>query len=253
MEFNMKMSVTCLCFLFFAGNTSADEILLQTGDTQNSIIELYTSQGCSSCPPAEHLLNSYKQKTNVWRQYIPMAFHVDYWDYIGWKDQFAKPAYGKRQRQYANLQRRTTVYTPAFFVNGKSWRPGLFSKKLPEQTKKTGKLKLAVNKKTISASFVPLNTIKQPLHLNLALLGMGYKTNIKAGENAGRLSRHEFVVLKHLKYIDNKKRWKIAWPYGTETPAAQYALAAWVSAVDDPTPIQATGSYLPDAFINAKK
>lgn len=247
----MKTHGLSLYLLLISSSIAAEDILLQTSDTQNTIIELYTSQGCNSCPPAEHLLNSYKQKTNVWRQFIPMAFHVDYWDYLGWKDKFAKPAFGIRQRKYANLQRRSTVYTPAFFVNGKNWRPGLFNKGLPEHTnKKTGKLKLHINKKTISASFMPFKPDKQRLHLNLALLGMGFTTNIKTGENAGRLSPHEFVVLNHQEYPDQNKRWNIAWPFNNPASATQYALAAWVSTVDNLTPIQATGNYLPDGFID---
>jgi hypothetical protein len=246
----MKITITSLCLLFFSANIVAEDIVLQTGDTQNNIIELYTSQGCSSCPPAESLLNSYKQKTSVWRKYIPMAFHVDYWDYLGWKDKFAQPAFGVRQRAYAKLQRRSTVYTPAFFVNGKSWRPGLLSRNIPESTgNKTGKLKLRVNQKVINASFIPHTPVKQPLYLNLALLGMGFTTNIKAGENAGRLSRHEFVVIKYQRYRDENKRWQITWPFTEAASASQYALAAWVSTTDNPTPIQATGSYLPEGFI----
>lgn len=246
----MKITLGSLCILLLPGSVAANDILLQTGDTQNSIIELYTSQGCNSCPPAEHLLNSYKQKTSTWRQYIPLAFHVDYWDYLGWKDRFAQSAFGVRQRTYAKLQRRSTVYTPAFFVNGKNWRPGFLNRNLPEPSnRKTGKLKVHVNNNLISASFTPHIPVKQPLQLNLALLGMGFTTNIQAGENAGRLSHHEFVVLKHHHYPGKNKRWKIDWPFAQHAIAPQYALAAWVSTSDNPTPLQATGSYLPAGFI----
>lgn len=250
----MKKTITGLFLVFFAHTALAQDLLLQTGDRQNSIIELFTSQGCNSCPPAEHLLNSYKQETRVWRNVIPMAFHVDYWDYLGWKDRFAQAAFGTRQRQYARLQRRTTVYTPAFFVNGKSWRPGLFNKNIPDTvTNRTGKLKVRINLQRVLATFAPLNNTGQPTYLNLALLGMGLTTQIQSGENAGRLSHHEFVVLEHKKYNSKNNRWNIDWPFTHTRKAPQYAIAAWITIGDDPTPVQATGSYLPVELTGDKK
>ncbi|MEJ2140986.1 MAG: DUF1223 domain-containing protein [Gammaproteobacteria bacterium] len=250
----MKKHITGLFLVMITHTAVAQDILLQTGDIQNSIIELYTSQGCNSCPPAEHLLNSYKQKTNLWRNVIPMAFHVDYWDYLGWKDRFAQATFGTRQRQYASMQHRATVYTPAFIVNGKNWRPGLFSNTPPVNTNNiTGKLKVRINQQIIRASFLPIQTINQPLYLNLALLGMGLKTQIKAGENAGRLSRHEFVVLQHKRFIGQSTRWKINWPFNNFHQAPQYAMAAWITIGDSLTPLQASGTYLPGDFIQNKK
>lgn len=246
----MKIHAFALLSMLTYSVAHGNEIILQTGDTQNTIIELYTSEGCNSCPPAEHLLNTYKEKTNTWHNIIPIAFHVDYWDYLGWKDKFAQAAFGTRQRHYAQIQRRTTVYTPAFFVNGKNWRPGFFYKGLPEQShEKVGKLKVRINQHKLQAFFEPVTSITQPLHLNIALLGMGLKTQIKAGENKGRLSHHEFVVLHHQQHTSKNKRWSISLPQRTNIKAPQYALAAWISTESNPTPIQATGTYLPSGFI----
>lgn len=249
----MKNYLVCLFFIIFTHSAVAQDILLQTRDVQNSIIELYTSQGCNSCPPAEHLLNSYKQETRVWRNIVPLAFHVDYWDYLGWKDRFAQPVFAARQRKYARQQHRSTVFTPAFFVNGKSWRPGLFSNTPPLIMKnKTGKLKLHLDNQNIQASFHPVQVVDQPYHLNIVLLGMGLTTQIKAGENAGRLSHHEFVVLKHKTFTSQNRRWHIAWPFKNYPEAPQYAIAAWVNIGDNLAPVQATGSYLPGSFLNEK-
>ena len=135
-------------------------------------------------------------------------------------------------------------------MNGQSWRPGFFYKGLPKQSKhRVGQLKVQLDANTINASFNPLNNKQQPLQLNVALLGMGFKTNIKAGENEGRYSQHEFVVLKHQTFDDNNGRWNINWSATSRVKANQYAVAIWVNSRDNLTPIQATGTYLPTGFI----
>lgn len=83
---------------------------------QNSpvVIELYTSQGCASCPPADELLNELAEHDGV----LPLALHVDYWDYIGWADTFGKPAFSERQKSYARKMGRKSVYTPQMVIGG---------------------------------------------------------------------------------------------------------------------------------------
>ncbi len=88
--------------------------LAQSGNGNPVVVELYTSQGCSSCPPADKILTGLATREDV----IALALHVDYWDYIGWKDSFADPAYSKRQRAYARHAGARTVYTPQMIVGG---------------------------------------------------------------------------------------------------------------------------------------
>ncbi|HQY42897.1 MAG TPA: DUF1223 domain-containing protein [Paracoccaceae bacterium] len=83
-------------------------------DVRPTVIELYTSQGCSSCPPADALLMELATRDDV----VALALHVDYWDYIGWKDTFADPIYSKRQKAYARARGEKMVYTPQIVVNG---------------------------------------------------------------------------------------------------------------------------------------
>lgn len=83
---------------------------------QPVVVELYTSQGCSSCPPADAILSELKDRKDV----IAIALHVDYWDYIGWKDEFGNPAHAKRQRAYASKAGRRSIYTPEMVVQGQT-------------------------------------------------------------------------------------------------------------------------------------
>ncbi len=81
---------------------------------QPVVVELFTSQGCSYCPPADAYLNELAKQPNV----IALAWHVDYWDYIGWKDSFANPTFTERQRAYAHAQKQRMIYTPQLIING---------------------------------------------------------------------------------------------------------------------------------------
>ena len=78
------------------------------------VVELFTSQGCSSCPPADKILADFTNRNGV----ITLAWHVDYWDYLGWKDTFSSNAFTKRQRNYSNSLGTSSVYTPQIIVNG---------------------------------------------------------------------------------------------------------------------------------------
>lgn len=92
------------------------------------VVELFTSQGCSSCPPADKMLHALAKRDDV----IALALHVDYWDYIGWKDQFAQTKFTKRQRNYAALGNRRSIYTPQMIVNGVTSVVGAKAMKLSE-------------------------------------------------------------------------------------------------------------------------
>jgi len=246
---NLKSFVLFIFTLMLSAIAIADNALLTSPVNQTVLIELYTSEGCSSCPPAEKHLNSYTDNPDLWKSYIPLAFHVDYWDYIGWKDRFASPEYGTRQRQYARMHRASSVYTPAFFVNGKNWRPGLFSGKHPDKnTRPVGTLELQLENNRIITTFKPVHDISGKLELNIAILGMGIASSIEAGENSGRQSRHDFVVLAHKQYTANATTWDTTWPDYDLAGSKQVALVAWVSQPGDPSPIQAVGGYIPSQF-----
>ncbi len=237
-------SLAALLFLLSA-QTFAEKIQFESGVARTTLIELYTSEGCSSCPPAEAWLNAYTERETLWTQVVPVAFHVDYWNYLGWTDPFAQPAHAQRQKRYAQLHRASTVYTPAFFVNGSGWRPGVFSQAPPRAGQPVGNLRVVVDGTQVEADFDPVAPMPNDVRLHIAVLGMGLTSVITAGENRGRQSRHEFVVLVHRESLADGRSWRLQLPSLTGVSPSHYALAAWLSAGDDPTPLQAVGGYLP--------
>jgi hypothetical protein len=244
----MKIKISQLLYLLFIlSNVSvyAEEITFSSGRQQAVLIELYTSEGCSSCPPAEEYLNGLKQHQDLWHVYVPVAFHVDYWDYLGWQDPYAHALHAKRQSWYAQQRNLRTVYTPAFVINGKAWRPGWFNQELPKYDNRGGQLKVTVNGKQLTASYMPVPPPVGEFTLNIAVLGMGMVSQIKAGENTGRTARHEFVVIGYKTSSSDNGHWAISLPVLHFTAARQYAVAVWVNSSNDPTPLQVVGGELP--------
>src|SRR5262249_27401056 len=106
-------------------------ISFQSSEVQTALVELYTSEGCSSCPPAEAWLSRLKDDSALWKNFVPVAFHVDYWDYLGWRDPWAATSFSERQRSYADSWSAVSVYTPGFVLNGKEWRDSSGHKTFP--------------------------------------------------------------------------------------------------------------------------
>lgn len=242
---NDMLKKIIILYLFSFNSLMADNTTsfkFESGIEKNTLIELYTSEGCSSCPPAEAYLNRLKNNNKLWSKYIPIALHVDYWDYIGWKDPYATKENGQRQSRYASLKRASTVYTPAFMVNGSSWRRGIFSNSLPNESSIVGNLVVNINGHEVKASYK--NKINTPLKLNVAILGMDLTSVIEQGENAGRTAKHEFVVVGFNSSNSSNLSWNMELPKLNYTKSKKYALAVWVSEVNNPTPLQAVGGYL---------
>ena len=103
---------------------SGAQFEFQSGEKQVPLVELYTSEGCSSCPPAEAWMGRLKDAPDLWKGFVPVAFHVDYWNSLGWKDRWSSPEFTERQRAYAEAWKSESVYTPCFVVNGKEAATG---------------------------------------------------------------------------------------------------------------------------------
>ena len=228
--------------LLVSTTTSAGDLVLNSGTRQVTLLELYTSQGCSSCPPAERWLNEYFDDEDLWATVVPVAFHVDYWDYIGWKDTYATPEYGERQRDYARAGKARTVYTPGLFANGREWRGWTLRLNPRASDREPGYLSVVIAVRRLLATF---EDTAAPLVLHVALLCYGIETRVERGENRKRTLAQDFVVLAHATHASLTGRWEVPVPESAHTGASHYGIAVWVSEPGNPAPLQAVGGWLP--------
>jgi hypothetical protein len=166
---------------------------VNSGPTITPVVELYTSEGCSSCPPADKWASSLKGSGAV-----VQAFHVGYWDYIGWVDRFAAPAYTNRQRDVAARNNLRSIYTPQAVLNGKDW-PNWHNR--GDQPKATEPAKASIALKQLGtdqfeASVMPLPALQNASTWSAywTITEHGHNSKVQAGENAGEFLKHDFVV-----------------------------------------------------------
>jgi hypothetical protein len=248
-HFNRAAGTVLSLFLsLFTSAGLAGSLSVTSPQYQVGLLELFTSEGCSSCPPADRWVSSLKDEPGLWRDFIPVAFHVDYWDYIGWPDRFASPEYTARQREHAAQQSMRTVYTPGFFLNGKEWRWRNRTLNQDTGNHTVGVLSLDVTDQSARVRF-DTDQQEQALSATVALLGFDIKTRVKAGENSGRTLSHDFVVLSvektSLRREEGGYLGALSVPT-SEIDAGRYALVAWVSPTGNPVPIQVVGGWLGD-------
>ena len=234
--------------------TDAPFILTSTPN-QTTVLELYTSQGCSSCPPAEKWISGFVDSKKLWKELVPINFHVDYWDYLGWKDPFADSAFSKRQRDYKRVGKANTIATPGFALNGRAWNGWFRGQPLPNNTAPlSGVLNASIENGNIDVTFNKVDASKGSslLTVHAALLGFGIETSVKRGENAGRKLTHDFVVLDYKKAVlssetDNARAFQyetsLSLPSNTHVETTKRALVIWVSYANDPSPIQVAASW----------
>jgi hypothetical protein len=195
----MKPILSMILALALSPAFGADPIVVESGPTRQAVIELYTSEGCSSCPPAERWLKELADMPTDEVNALALAFHVDYWDYIGWKDEFASPAFTKRQNELAERNQQGTVYTPEFFIDGRETR---------------GVYRILQSIRDANATPAPVKLRMQVLQVDQTLQielrnqfepGMPYSARfivfennlgnmIKRGENSGKFLEHQRVV-----------------------------------------------------------
>ncbi|HXK56426.1 MAG: DUF1223 domain-containing protein [Gammaproteobacteria bacterium] len=228
--------------LLFQAAQAGDLFTFTSGDGRATTIELFTSEGCSSCPPADAWLSRLKSDPRLWKRIVPMAFHVDYWDYIGWRDRFASPENSARQKTHRTQGNIRSVYTPGFVVDGREWR-GWFRRgvlDLPESAAK--ELRVDLDGAKITAGYGAATA--EPLILNVALLGFDLSNQVSSGENSGRLLSHDFVVLQQKSMLSENGSWRLELPSIENSPVKTKGLAAWVTHPDSLKPLQATGGWL---------
>ena len=230
-------------------STRAAPIIFESPDTPATLIELFTSEGCSSCPPAEAWMTGLKTNPDLWKRIVPVVFHVDYWDGLGWPDRFATPENTARQRRYVAAWNGDSVYTPGLVLNGREWRGWFEHPSLPKPSNSiVGRLKMIVSEQTIEITFASAGrAIKPPATLaELAWLAGNLESDVARGENRGRKLQHDFTVV----HFDSAPMradgavFRATIPTPKKLPIVPDAIAAWISTGEARPPIQATGGWL---------
>lgn len=201
------VAVTMLLVAFFLnfspfadGDLIRHPYLETSQDNGFAVVELFTSEGCSSCPPADALMSKIEKET-VGKNVYLLAYHVDYWDRLGWKDSFSTAENTDRQYQYAKWMNLGTMYTPQFVVNGTSQFAGdnqsslydLVSDALQKKPASALSLSIVEGQTSFEISY-QTNKIENNLVLVVALVQRNASTNIVRGENSGRLLNHVQIV-----------------------------------------------------------
>lgn len=227
---------------------AAEAVTIESPEMAAVLVELFTSEGCSSCPPADAWLSRLKTSPALWTTYVPIAFHVDYWNRLGWADRFSSSEFTARQRRYAAVWQGNSVYTPEVAVGGREWRGFFNGEPLPASPRtQPGRLKVTLRDRThADVVFTASGTGPRPTQVELALLGMNLESDVNRGENSGRKLRHDFVVLQMVTARLNAdgQRYTASIPLPAQGKAEPTALAAWVTTGDAQPPIQAAGGWI---------
>ncbi|MFI0457739.1 MAG: DUF1223 domain-containing protein [Candidatus Thiodiazotropha endolucinida] len=223
-------------------------LTLQSPVERVNLLELYTSHGCSSCPPADAWLRKLERHPGLWQTLIPVAFHVDYWDDLGWPDRFASPAFSNRQRDHRRQGAIRSVYTPGFVLNGQEWRQWFYRPELDlPANEQVGRLTMQVDPGTgATLKFLPQPHLEGgKLEAHFAILGFGLSSRIGGGENRGRTLEESFVVLSHQQAASEEGEWRFTWPELSANEADRLAVVAWLTRPDSSRQVQAAGGWLP--------
>ena len=224
MKFRFVLSITALivAFVFFflafrwtARNPEAatpNDLVLANGTRSPVLLELFTSEGCSSCPPADELLNRLDQSQPIaGAEVIALSEHVDYWNRLGWADPFSSAQFSERQNDYANVFGPDEIYTPQMIVDGRAQFVGSNSSRASSAiatAARDAKAEITVTlakRATSLADEVPIDihvanlpsvSAGDTAELMFAITESGLRSNVSRGENSGRKLIHTAVVRK---------------------------------------------------------
>ncbi|SHM39871.1 DUF1223 domain-containing protein [Flavobacterium saccharophilum] len=204
------------CFMFpeseIAGSFKTEKAKLETvNNNVFAVVELFTSEGCSSCPPADELLAKLQREAGNKNIYL-LAYHVDYWDRLGWKDQFSSNEFTKRQQKYLDWLNLYVMYTPQFIINGTTEFAGYNESALYEKvsnalkTKTMADLNLTVksNKDSLEINYTT-NLLQKDINLVFATIQKQAISKVFRGENQGATLRHIQIVKQLNSFQLNKK------------------------------------------------
>jgi hypothetical protein len=229
--------------LSFAAQAAAPACSAASAAHTTALVELYTSEGCDSCPAADRWLSSLLTQGFGPGRVVPLALHVDYWDYIGWKDPFARDKFAARQYKLAKMRRPAIVYTPQVLLQGQDfrrWWSGAFATEVARINSRPARARillaiLAVEPTAIHAELTA-ELLDPAERRNAAVYLAAYEnmlaSEVKAGENRGKRLEHDYVVREWIGPIafaeGSKIEGKRALPLLPGTNAKHLGVAAFV-------------------------
>ena len=192
--------------VLLATGAGAAQCAADSGARRVPLLELYTSEGCDSCPPADRWVSALAQRGLSAERVLTLGFHVDYWNYLGWNDPYARAEFSARQRAASRRNHARVVYTPQLLLNGKDYRRGAFRDSFADEIavlngSKPG-ARISIKATTVppgtlsieGTALVPDATARSNTGVYLALYENNLSSRVKAGENKGKHLRHDFVV-----------------------------------------------------------
>lgn len=232
---------------------AAGQCSAKSGNETAVVMELYTSEGCNSCPPADKWVSSLAPNGFKSSQIVPLAFHVDYWDYIGWADRFASKEFGSRHRVLARSNGSSTVYTPQIFVNGKDIRLAFSNVKLNGTLKEINPAKPRADiglqldglegKSLNIIATANLAAASEDADAFIAIYENKLSNNVKAGENRGVKLEHDYVVRELIGPLKFDRQGKLELKQAVAIPsdwkAKDLGVAAFVQQRDTGETLQA--------------
>lgn len=250
------MKTICLLGLLACATVHAAPFGFQSSERRIALLELYTSEGCSSCPPAESWLGKLKRAPGLWSDFVPVAFHVAYWNHLGWRDSLSSEQFSARQQAYAQAWSAENIYTPEFVLDGREWRNWFGLRSAPSApAAKAGVLRVSsADGAHWQASFAPAEKGTTDYEVTAALLVNGLSSDVKAGENEGRHLIHDFAALslitRPMTSETNRFLGKFIIDDHPKGITGRLALAVWVTRSGQLEPLQAAGAWLPQPAPN---
>lgn len=242
----MKSLIVFSLFSFIvSGEPKAVEF--ESGEKKVRLLELYTSQSCSSCPPAESWLNDLKKTSGLWKSFVPVSYHVAYWNHLHWVDSFSKEEFSQRQREYHRVI-RGGVYTPQFVLDGKDFRRWRRGASL-SSSEKSGNLKVSYDTSSMKAKIdYRLEKGSRDLICYGAYLESGHPVKVLRGENRGRTILQDFIALdlRQKKAVRGKSNYECEIELKTTqaNDKFEHSVAFWLVDAKTYEVVQATGGKI---------
>jgi hypothetical protein len=239
------------CGVVAAANASAQRCVGRATQPV-ALLELYTSEGCSSCPPADRWLSTFKSNPMLNEQVVPLALHVDYWDYIGWKDRFADPRFSARQNAEVSRAGSRLIVTPQVMLNGHplsgdDWNQDL-QRALDKQRGQPAAAELELVATRVDGGWSVALNGRTPqvrkLHVFLVRYEQGLSSNVAAGENKGVRLDHDFVVRgwEGPLAVQSSPSFALSHVFRLDGEKGQTGFAAVVEDADSGLPIQSVAT-----------